>query len=76
MENSPKQVESTNEEGSAKKAEEETEKNEEKLGRATGWETEEETTDGEWGGPYCLWAEHREDMVKDQVSGFKCAPGE
>ena len=38
MENNPKHVESNDEEGSAKKADEETEKNKEKLGKATGCE--------------------------------------
>ena len=71
MENSPKKVEITNEEGSAKKAEEETEKNEEKLDKATGCETEEETTYEERNGPYRLWTEHLEDIGQDQASWSK-----
>ena len=58
MENSPNQVERVNEEGRAKKEEAETEKNEEQMDKATGCETEEETTDEERNGQYCPGKEH------------------
>ena len=68
MGNNPNQVESTNEEGITKKAEEETEKNEEKLAKATCCETEEGATDEERNGPYRLWTERQEGVGQDQAS--------
>ena len=56
------------EDESGGKAESQTERNEEELDGSKGDETEAETTDEEWPGPYHIWKEHMEDMGREQAN--------
>ena len=45
----------------------------EKQDKAIKCETEEETTDEEWNGPYRLWAEQREDTQEEEDAEWEDA---